>query len=290
MEQKKDGFRGERAIILPQPLTEQLAQNEITRLLHITDIGYYPEAAGHFRERKQGAMQNILIYCTDGEGRFEVEGKAYRVSREQFFIIEAGKSHLYTAAPHCPWSIYWLHFTGDMSSLFRPHYNRPYTLDATQHDDRIRLFEEIYRHLDTGYQIDHLQYAALCLWHLLGSFLCGPQLRDLHDLRPNDAVQRAIGFMKEHLEKRTTLKEIASHVGYSASHFGQLFLHKTGYSPLHYFNQLKIQHACSLLDFSDLKIKEIAYRLGFYDPYHFSKVFLKQMGESPRTYRNQRKG
>lgn len=83
---------------------------------------------------------------------------------------------------------------------------------------------------------------------------------------------------------------IAGCVNYSASHFGQIFLKKTGHSPLNYFNQLKIQKACQMLDFSDMKIKEIANELGFYDQYHFSKTFFKITGENPSQYKKRNKG
>ncbi|MEA4949174.1 MAG: AraC family transcriptional regulator, partial [Petrimonas sp.] len=39
------------------------------------------------------------------------------------------------------------------------------------------------------------------------------------------------------------------------------------------------------LQFSDLKIKEIAFRLGYYDPFHFSKAFKKETCLTPKEYR-----
>ena len=96
--------------------------------------------------------------------------------------------------------------------------------------------------------------------------------------------------MKNNLPQKLSLEDIAGHVGYSPSHFEQVFLKKTGQTPLNYFNQLKIQKACQLLDFSELKIKEIAEELGFYDQYHFSNVFFKQIGEPPTQYKKRNKG
>ncbi len=61
--------------------------------------------------------------------------------------------------------------------------------------------------------------------------------------------------MKENMENKITLEDIAQHVGYSASHFSALFSERTSYAPMEYYNQLKIQRACSFLQFSDLKIK-----------------------------------
>src|SRR5690606_40995788 len=60
-----------------------------------------------------------------------------------------------------------------------------------------------------------------------------------------------------------------------------------GYSPIEYFNHLKIQHACQLLQFSDRRIFEIALAIGIEDPYYFSRLFSTQMGISPKQYRKQ---
>ena len=96
--------------------------------------------------------------------------------------------------------------------------------------------------------------------------------------------------MHENIHKKLTLNDIASHVGYSPSHFGQIFRQKTGQTPLNYLNLLKIQRACQMLDFTDMKIKEITEELGFYDQYHFSKTFVKQIGETPSQYKKRSKG
>ena len=69
---KREGFKGQRSIVLPDTITGKLRKNPLTRLLYVTDIGYYPKAKFHFRKRPHGVDQHILIYCVDGEG--EVEG------------------------------------------------------------------------------------------------------------------------------------------------------------------------------------------------------------------------
>ena len=57
-----------------------------------------------------------------------------------------------------------------------------------------------------------------------------------------------------------------------------------------YLIQLKMQRACQLLDLSDLRVKEVAAKIGYDDPYYFSRLFSKVMGLCPQTYRNNVKG
>lgn len=293
MERKKEGFTNQRAIVLPEAIKKILVGNELTNLLYVTDIGYYPHATGHYRARRYGSQQHILIYCTEGEGWYSIHGQRQKVCKDQFFIIEAGLPHIYAASENSPWSIYWLHFTGEKSHLFNSFYNKLHKIDESPNariKDRMQLFEEIYQNLEMGYSIENLEYTTLCLWHFIASFKFVSQFREINRAKQGDVTQEAISYMRKNIEKKLSLDDIAGSVNYSSSHFGQVFLKKSGYTPLNYFNQLKIQKACQLLDFSDLKIKEIAEQLGFYDQYHFSKVFYKQIGETPSSYKKRNKG
>ena len=64
-----------------------------------------------------------------------------------------------------------------------------------------------------------------------------------------------------------------------------MFKKRTGYSPLTYFNLLKIRKACELINTTDMKLTQISFKLGFDDQFYFSRLFSKIMGMSPRAYR-----
>ena len=94
--------------------------------------------------------------------------------------------------------------------------------------------------------------------------------------------------MQDHVDKNLTLQDFAGHVNYSPSHYSLKFKNETGFSPIEYFNQLKIQKACQYLQFTDLRIKEIAFKIGIQDAYYFTRLFGKTMGFSPKDYRRSR--
>jgi AraC-like DNA-binding protein len=107
--------------------------------------------------------------------------------------------------------------------------------------------------------------------------------------QPDDVIAHTISMMQDRLDKVITLQELSGYAGLSVSHFSAVFRDKTGYSPIEYFNHLKIQKACQYLMFSTATVKEISGRLGVEDQYYFSRMFSKLMGMSPSEYRNRNK-
>lgn len=283
-----DGFKGERAIVTPYNIRAYQAGNEITRQMYITHIGYYPDAKYHYRVREEGTSENIFIYCEKGKGWIAHNGERYKLQENCFFIIPAEEKHAYGADSKDPWSIYWLHFKGDKTRMFQSIMGKMILLEQSERSrqqDRMQLFNEMYQNLDMGYNPENLEYISFCLMHFLASLKYVSQYREVKKLKENDIIQKSILFMKDNLENKIILEDIAHAAGYSSSHLNALFSQRTSFSPMEYYNQLKIQRACSYLQFSELKIKEIAFRLNYYDPFHFSKAFRKEMEITPKEYR-----
>ncbi len=292
----KNGFFGERAIIIPTPIIEEIKNDPLGSLLHITDIGYYPKAYFHYRKRsKKEANQYILIYCIEGYGWFEIDGPRQKVSPNNFFILPKGKAHSYGSNHNSPWTIYWIHFDGEKADFFSIGFNKP-TPITPEKDSRIKerlyLFEEMYSTLKNGYSRSNIEYSICSLIHFLGSLKFLATYREsLSSIQSErNFIDDVVHFMQENIHRRLTLKDFANYCKLSTSHFSTLFQLKTGYSPMNYFSQLKIQDACHYLDFSDMKINQICTMMGFEDPLYFSRVFTKIMGISPSEYRKIKKG
>jgi len=292
MEKIAEGFKGEKAIVTPYNIRNYQAKNKITKQMYVTHIGYYPVAKFHFRERKEGANEYIFIYCEEGSGWVMHDDIRTNLTKDQAYIIPAHKAHSYGASNSNPWTIYWLHFRGESAFMFSSIIGRPIHIgdsDKSRINDRFLLFEEMYQNLEMGYSPENLEYVSFCLMHFMASLKYLNQYREIKNVKKTDIIQQSIVYMKEKLENKITLEDIASSVGYSVSHFGAIFTEKTSYSPIVYYNQLKIQRACSYLQFSDMKINEIAFKLGYYDPFHFSKAFKQEMEITPKEYRKRYK-
>ncbi|MGN6540831.1 MAG: AraC family transcriptional regulator, partial [Ginsengibacter sp.] len=292
MLRKKDGFDGQRAIVLPRKILAQYCiANPLISGAYVTDIGYYPKAKHHYRERMQGIDQHILIYCIEGKGMAQINDEEYDLAPGDFIVIPANTMHQYGADAANPWTIYWVHFKGDFTNkIIETFLQKNISFKGMIHyqDGRIRLFEEMYSNLEMGYSADNLCYVNMCLQYFLSSFIFHDHYHIADKKQSNDAINCSIAFMQENIDKMLTLKLLAESVHLSASHFSFLFRKKTGFSPIEHFNHLKVQKACQYLLFTDLRIKEISDKLGMEDPYYFSRMFTKIMGMSPSAYRIKR--
>lgn len=293
-DKKRDGFSGEKLISLPKSLFSFRSEcNIFLSTLYISHIGYFPKASGHYCNRPKGCSDNILIYCTDGKGWFSVDEKKYDVSANQFFIIPATDEHLrYASDLADPWTIYWIHFTGNNlsflnESLAIQNQLIPQTIPFDKH--KIKLWEEIYNCLEKGYSIENLTYANLSLYYYLANFLYPHKNIELTKNPGQHISDKVIDYMKANISERLTVQDMAIKFSYSPSHFQGLFRKRTGMSPIDYFIQLKMQRACQLLALSDLRINEIASAVGYSDAYYFSRLFRKVMGTSPVCYKSRQK-
>jgi len=293
---KKEGFKGERSIIIPASIVQNLKIDLFGKDLHITHIGYYPQAYLHLRERKkEEVIQFILIYCIVGEGWFEINGKRELVIPHQFFILPKGIAHKYGSNPSKPWTIYWMHFDGEKAAFFADGFDHPIDISPNSNSriqERLQLFEEIFNTLSKSLSMNNIYYSITSLFHFLGSMKFLGEYRESVELitRKNDCIDDVIHFMHENIERKLTLDDLARQAGLSTSHLSLLFHKKTYYSPLQYLNHLRIQKACQFLDFTDMKINQISPKIGFEDSLYFTRIFKKNMGMSPSEYRLQKKG
>lgn len=74
-------------------------------------------------------------------------------------------------------------------------------------------------------------------------------------------------------------------------HYGRTIFYKkvrgtTGYTPNEYIRVIRLRKAAELLKEGEKNVSEVAYAVGFDNPYYFSKCFKEQFGMPPSQYRS----
>ena len=273
--------------VTPAFMLNKMARHPLTRECYPTSMGFYPKAGLHRMERNRHD-DNLLIYCVDGRGRVTTPQWRDDIGAGEIFLLPQGVIHQYEADTRDPWSIYWVHYQGSSSAVFNQYLAGPEDANATSRigvaPQLIAQFRGMMSAHRTGYSTRAFINAANQLRHLLtsiGLMTRGGRAGGQHSF-DLEALQ---SFMLENIGRPLDLDTLAATANLSKYHFSNKYKALTGYSPIKHFLNMKMEHACHLLDTSQMSIKEVAAALGYEDPLYFSRLFSKTVGLAPRAYR-----
>ncbi|HMX27851.1 MAG TPA: AraC family transcriptional regulator [Blastocatellia bacterium] len=127
------------------------------------------------------------------------------------------------------------------------------------------LTVHLLRHYSTESLVDDLQFGGL----------------------PPHKLRRVAEFIEANLDQDLELAEIAQAAELSPYHFARSFKQTTGFTPIQFLMQRRIEHAKRLLTESDAPIVEVGLSAGFKNQSHFSTLFRKFTALTPKAYRNE---
>ncbi|MGG4034234.1 helix-turn-helix domain-containing protein [Paenibacillus cisolokensis] len=125
------------------------------------------------------------------------------------------------------------------------------------------------------------------LWNVLEELLLRVH-KVIHETpeQGNGILQKAKAYIAKHYSEGITLTLISKMVGISESHLSKLFVKETGEKFIDYLTKIRVNQAIELMK-TDMKLYEIAEKVGYLNPEHFSRVFKKTTGLNPAQYREQ---
>lgn len=97
-------------------------------------------------------------------------------------------------------------------------------------------------------------------------------------------ISTAIDFIKENINRKLSVDEVAANVGLSKFHFIREFKRMTGYTLSNYINIIRCEYAKELLQSGQYKIKDVAIQCGFENESYFTAVFKKYIGMLPSEF------
>lgn len=104
--------------------------------------------------------------------------------------------------------------------------------------------------------------------------------------RPHEAaVAQACAWLAADLPRDIHLPGLAALLNLSYERFRKVFRDHVGVSPGEYRIRRRIDAARALIAHGGLTNKEVAFRLGYPDPFTFSKQFKRYVGVSPDAFR-----
>ena len=269
--------------ITPPRLRRLLAKHPLTQGCYPLALGFYPQAQGHRMHRPQ-PEDHLLIYCRAGQGWLDTPDGRLAVSGGDLLLLPKGVTHAYGADVDKPWTLYWVHFDGELVGDFlKPLGKGPLWRIGVQ-PRLLAEFDALLNLRKQGLNLAHFVHAAHQLQVLLTSLAVLPARTTLKSGRVLD-VDAVQAVMRAHLHDSLNLDELAAQFKLSRFHFAKTYRALTGHAPIQDFIQLKMAHACRLLDEGEQGIRQVAEQLGYEDVYYFSRLFRKVVGMAPSHYR-----
>lgn len=263
--------------------------------------GFFDENGDHpFEAHLHGFYQ--ILWFKKGTGVHHVDFKEYPVCGNSLFFISPGQIHFFDRQSRPEGII--LHFNesflsdeGTSENVFLK-YNVFNAFDAVPYyhvsdEDAARL-ESIVRSMEreTGNEgmfahRDYLQY--LVKLFLIEVQRVGQRGTGIPLCVNNSSNRTFIRFrqmLEHHYKRMHTVKEYAGHLNVSVKTLTNSVYESAHTTPLKIINDRIVLEAKRQLFYSDLKVKEISFRLGFEDPSYFVKFFKRQTGFLPAEFRD----
>ncbi|OPG99124.1 hypothetical protein B2I21_06665 [Chryseobacterium mucoviscidosis] len=95
----------------------------------------------------------------------------------------------------------------------------------------------------------------------------------------------AIELIDKYYAEDISLQSIASQINVNPSYLSRLFKQDKGENFISYLTRVRIEHAKAYLMSRELRVYEIADKVGYHNYTYFSKIFKKTVGHTPEEYR-----
>jgi len=297
-------------LFIPVILLKKLSRHRLTDGLYPISLGI-TQANNNYKLQQMNSHCHSLIYCLSGSGKLVYQGKKRVIKRGDIVIINPNTPFTFTLSKTKKSSkqlshvekqlsnrdnkaadniVYWINFTGTLAQDFAERLLMKMD-NGVAHVGILKNIVSDFDHLlalgARGYTATNVIHAVHILQQAL-SFLALQLRLTMFNNSSSFDLEAVEALMRNSLHQELSLDTLAHYSQLSKFHFAKKFKELTDSSPIQHFINMKIQHACSQLDNSDIAIKDIASDLGYSDPYYFSRLFKKLVGISPKQYRDSR--
>ena len=250
--------------------------------------GFKVTVGPHWKETPSRYDCFHLLYLHEGRGKYVIEDEVLDILPRRVIFMSNGVTHYTKHDQSCPPRIttsffsVWDNVTDEKVRLSKPFYS---VVDCLNSTGVAEDFDSLFYHFYYGTGDLSRNYCSVLLEKIVFDLFAvsNKMLTDEREVDPR--IRRVIQFLNNNPENRLDTASLASMAGMSPDYFSRFFKKSTGMSLKHFQVSSRLRHAHYLLEFSDMRINEIAMKLNYADAYIFSKQFKEFYGVSPKDLR-----
>ncbi len=254
----------------------------------------------HFHQTEE------LCWIQEGHGNMVVGDYLGRFEKDDLIIFGKGLPHILrcdksfeqknTKKKTIAYSIYFTvehiqsitddpSMTKSLVQLIRKN-ERGYRITGVEKKYALDLFHQVIE--STGFA--QLGLLLQLLEHLIKCNKTPALASSNYQLLPSDTdmmrFTEVYDYLLKNFHQPISLDQVASICSMTTNSFCRFFKTKTQKTFVQFLTEIRIGHACKLLQDENLAIKNIIYECGFNNPVLFHRNFLKITGKTPKKFRN----
>jgi AraC family transcriptional regulator, transcriptional activator of pobA len=244
--------------------------------------------------KQRRIMKYVLIYCSAGKLSIMVDEKDFSLAAGQVITITSGQIHCIKKATKAKGFI--LEFTldffckndNDIELIFHNglfcHFAMNEVIGVNKNIIEYQLNSISEELVKQPYQYLISIHSRIEL--ILVEINRAKVKRGDEIWKPDALFLKFLEAVRNNFEHNYTLAQFAKMLGVTEIKLNELAKLHAGKTAQNVIYGLIASEAKRLLTYDDLSVKEVAYKLGFNDPFYFSNFFKKHTRISPKTYQS----
>ncbi|MFF2175842.1 helix-turn-helix domain-containing protein [Lysinibacillus sp. NPDC058147] len=231
------------------------------------------------------AVRYGFLFVIRGEARMSVNGTVYELQPGSVIHVAPGMLLDAQVISQSEYEYYLLFYRFD--KLDEVYGGREcdshFKLEAGANPRVLELLIMLHQNANAHSGIGKLRVKELFL-SVMHQVLVGCKHRESGSSPSERVIEEAIAYIHRYYMNPLTLDELAELHAMSPKRFSYFFHKHTGFRPIDYLINYRMERASDLLKVSNFPIHDIAISVGYTNPLYFSRVFKKKFGVSPSVY------
>lgn len=235
----------------------------------------------------------VLVYCFAGELTMSIDENKFQLTGGQVITITSGQIHHITQSVKA--KVFFLEFTldffckndNDIELIFHNglfcHFamNEVIMVDKNILETQLTLIEQELNEQPYQYLISvHSRIELILVAINRAKVNRGDEI-----WKPDALFLKFLEAVRSNFEHNYSVAEFANLLATTEIKLNELAKRHAGKTAQNVVYGLIASEAKRLLTYGNLAVKEVAYQLGFKDPFYFSNFFKKQTKLSPKLYK-----
>jgi AraC-like DNA-binding protein len=235
-----------------------------------------------------------IIWVKSGEGTLTVDMQKYCIPENTIYCLAPGQYRLLQATG--PMEGYYISASAEFLYLTESHTSLPFLAAQYREESSLSIvrpnaeMEEVIRRIHKEYGNHHSLRTEILKGLLKIFMLYLSRQTDAQNIavqynKDAEVVRKFMNLLREHFATKKLVADYADELCITPNYLNSIVKKLTGFPVSHHIQQYIIMEAKRQARYSNLRMKEIADRLGFEDHAHFSKFFKNYSGMNFSSFR-----